>query len=89
MSDENESIHFNLKFLKRRNFLCGLDVLIVKVIQASNCSQYNQNARSDLLVDLQSVFAGEEHGLHTNDFTAAAQNLNQPSKKPTSPSVTC
>ena len=89
MSDENESIHFNLKFLKRRNFLCGLDMLIVKVIQDSNCSQYNQNAHSDLLVDLQSVFAGEEHGLHTNDFTAAARNLYQPSKKPTSPSVTC
>lgn len=52
MSDENESIHFKLKFLKRCNFLCGLDMLIVKVIQDSNCSQYNQNARSDLLVDL-------------------------------------
>lgn len=24
----------------------------------------------------ESVFAAEEHGLHTNDFTSAAQNLN-------------
>lgn len=64
-------------------------MLMVKVIQDSSCSQYNQNACSDLLVDLQSVFAGEEHGLHTNNFTSAAQNLNQPSEKPTSLSNTC
>lgn len=38
---------------------------------------------------MQSVFAGEEHGLHTDDFTSAAQNLNQASKKPASHQNTC
>lgn len=33
----------------------------------------------------ESVFAAEEHGLHTNDFTSAVQNLNELSKKPTGP----
>lgn len=37
----------------------------------------------------ESVFAGEEHGLHTDEFTSAAQNLNQARKKPASLQNTC
>lgn len=64
-------------------------MLILKVIQDENCSQYNPNACSDSLRLRESVFAGEEHGLHTNDFISAAQNLNQLSRKPTSPPNIC
>lgn len=62
---------------------------LLKVIRDSDRAQYKQNARSDLLLDFESVFAAEEHGLHTNDFTSAAQNFNQLNTKPTSPPNTC
>lgn len=56
---------------------------------AEGHSQHKQNAHSDLLLDIHSLFAREEHGLHTDDFTSAAQNLNQASRKPASHPNAC
>lgn len=90
MYDENESFLFNLNFKKKMQFS-----LQVRDARSQGHSKLKLlTAQPECLLRFtirltESVSAGEEHGLHTNDFTSAAQNLNQASKKPTSPPNTC
>lgn len=90
MYDEKESILFNLNIKKMMQF--SLQVRYAHSQGHSKLKLLTAQAECLLRFTLrltESVFAGEEHRLHTNDFTSAVQNLNQLSKKPTSPPNTC